>query len=115
VNGTGPSSLEHAAAKRTAKRFLLGFGWFTVAAVGALMVVGSVAVTVVGAWVQLGQRASDLSGPDTPAQPGPFFAAAFREAYGGLTVPMLMAVCGILLVLTGIVGGVLTLRRMLKR
>lgn len=101
--------------RRTARRLIFGFGWFTVTAVGALLVVGSVAVTVVRAWVRLGQQASDLNGPDSASDPGQFFAAAFREAYGGVTLPVLLAVCGIVLILAGVVGGVLSLRRMLKR
>ena len=99
--------------RRTARRLIFGFGWFAVAAVGATLVVGSLAVTVVRAWVRLGQQASDLSGPDAPNAPGEFFAAAFREAYGGFTLPVLLAVCGIVLFLAGVVGGLFGLRRWL--
>lgn len=109
------TSAHQSAGQRRVRRLIFGFGWFTIAAVGALLVVGSVAVTVVSAWVRLGQQASDLNGPDTATDAGQFFAAAFRDAYGGFTLPVLLALCGIVLFLTGVVGGVLgvlSLRRM---
>lgn len=104
-----PRTSDQTGLPKPVRRFIFGFGWFTVAAAGAAMVVGSVAITLMSAWVKLGEAASDLNGPDTPTQPGPFFAAAFRESYGGITLASLLAVCGIVLFL---VGGVQMLRRL---
>lgn len=75
------------------------------------MVVGSVAITMVKAWVRLGEQASDLSGPDTASDPAAFFAEAFKQAYGGITLASLLAVCGIVLFLIGGIGIVLGFRR----
>jgi hypothetical protein len=102
----------HSASQRTARRFIIGFGWWTVAAAGLALIVGSAAVTVVTAWVQLGQQASDLNGPDVAATPSAFFADAFRNEFGAVTLPSLLAVCGIVLFLIGCVQGI---RRLIKR
>lgn len=96
---------------RPIRRFALGFGWLTVAGVGALLAVGSVFVALMSAWVRLGLAASDLEGPETTMDPAKFFAEAFSHAYLGLTIELLMAVCGIVLFLLGAVLGV---RRLLR-
>lgn len=107
--------LESAArARRTL--FLSAFMTLSIMLVGLTLIVGAGSVLMVRAYVTIGERMADLSGPDMETTPGGIFAVVKELAAGpGIHKPMFWGGSVLTIAGVGLTIAHIVVRRTLKR